>query len=118
MRDYIHVCDLAAAHVRVLDALEQGSRRYNVGIGRGYSVREVLDAVRRVTGARFRIRTAPRRDGDPPSLVAAPAKIRRELGWEPRWTDIDAIVATAWAWRRAHPRGYASRGAAGAIAAD
>ncbi len=118
VRDYIHVCDLAEAHVRVLDALENGSHRYNVGIGRGYSVREVLDSVRRVTGVRLRIRTAPRRAGDPPALVASPGKIRRELGWEPRYTDIDAIVATAWAWRKAHPRGYASPPQAGALAAD
>ncbi len=106
VRDYIHVCDLADAHVRVLDALDHGSRHYNVGIGRGYSVREVIAAVRRVTGAAVPERIGPRRAGDPPVLVAAPDLIRRELGWTPRHTDLDEIVATAWAWRRAHPHGY------------
>jgi len=106
IRDYIHVCDLADAHVRVLDALDHGSRHYNVGIGRGYSVREVIAAVRRVTGAAVPERIGPRRAGDPPVLVAAPDLIRRELGWTPRYTDLDEIVATAWAWRRSRPNGY------------
>jgi UDP-glucose 4-epimerase len=112
VRDYIHVCDLADAHVRVLDALDERSRRYNVGIGRGYSVREVLASVRRVTGAAVPERVAPRRAGDPPALVAAPDLIRRELGWQPRYTEIDAIVGTAWKWRRAHPNGYGAAKAA------
>jgi UDP-glucose 4-epimerase len=112
VRDYIHVCDLADAHVRVLDALDERSRRYNVGIGRGYSVREVLASVRRVTGAAVPERVAPRRAGDPPVLVAAPALIRRELGWQPRFSEIDEIVATAWRWRRAHPHGFAAAQAA------
>jgi UDP-glucose 4-epimerase len=112
VRDYIHVCDLADAHVRVLDALDERSRHYNVGIGRGYSVREVLAAVRRVTGAAVPERVAPRRAGDPPSLVAAPDRIRRELGWEPRFTAIDQIVGTAWQWRRANPHGFGAARAA------
>jgi UDP-glucose 4-epimerase len=106
VRDYIHVCDLADAHVRLLDALDEKSRHYNVGTGRGYSVREVLAAVRRVTGAKVPERVAPRRAGDPPVLVAAPDLIRRELGWQPRFSEIDEIVATAWKWRRAHPHGF------------
>lgn len=109
IRDYIHVCDLADAHVRVLDALEDGSCRYNVGIGRGYSVREVLDAVRRVTGHPLPTRMGARRAGDPPALVAAPARIEAELGWQPRFSDLDEIVATAWRWRSAHPQGFAHR---------
>jgi len=113
VRDYIHVCDLADAHVRVLDALDERSRRYNVGIGRGYSVREVLASVRRVTGTKVTERVAPRRAGDPPVLVAKPDLIRRELGWQPRFTEIDQIVATAWQWRRAHPHGFGA-----ALAAD
>lgn len=112
IRDYIHVCDLSDAHVRVLDALEQGSCRYNVGIGHGYSVREVLDSVRRVTGHPLPARTGPRRPGDPPVLVAAPDRIRRELGWEPRFAELDQIVGTAWRWRAAHPNGFAERQAA------
>lgn len=112
IRDYIHVCDLSDAHVRVLDALEQGSCRYNVGIGHGYSVREVLDSVRRVTGHPLPARTGPRRPGDPPVLVAAPDRIERELGWEPRLAELDQIVGTAWRWRAAHPNGFAERQAA------
>ena len=112
IRDYIHVCDLADAHVRVLDAIENGSCHYNVGIGRGYSVREVLDAVRRVTGHPLPARIGARRPGDPPVLVAAPARIRADLGWQPRFTDLDEIVATAWRWRAAHPQGFAHRQAA------
>jgi UDP-glucose 4-epimerase len=106
VRDYIHVCDLADAHVRVLDALDEKSRHYNVGIGRGYSVREVIGAVRRMTGEKVPEHVAPRRAGDPPVLVSAPELIKRELGWTPRYTEIDAIVASAWKWRRAHPNGF------------
>jgi UDP-glucose 4-epimerase len=113
IRDYIHVCDLADAHVRVLEALAGGSCRYNVGIGRGYSVREVLDAVRRVTGHPLPARIGARRPGDPPVLVAEPARICTELGWQPRFTDLDEVVATAWRWRAANPQGFARRQAAG-----
>ena len=112
VRDYVHVCDLADAHVRVLDALETRSVRYNVGVGYGYSVREVLDAVRRVTGAEFPIRLGPRRPGDPPVLVADSALIRAELGWTPKFASLEAIVATAWQWRRRNPRGFATAAAA------
>jgi len=107
VRDYIHVCDLADAHVRVLDVLGQRSCRYNLGTGRGYSVREVLDTVRRVTGVAFTVKEGPRRPGDPAVLVASSARIEREIGWRPRFTELDAIVGTAWAWRKRHPRGYA-----------
>ncbi len=112
IRDYIHVVDLADAHVRVLDALAQGSRHYNVGIGHGFSVREVVASVRRVTGVPIVAKMAPRRAGDPPMLVAAPNRICSDLGWSPRYTDIDEIIATAWAWHSAHPLGFASRRAA------
>ncbi|MFO1188197.1 MAG: UDP-glucose 4-epimerase GalE [Alphaproteobacteria bacterium] len=107
VRDYIHVCDLADAHVRVLDVLGQRSCQYNLGTGRGYSVREVLDTVRRVTGIAFTVKEGPRRPGDPAVLVASSARIEREIGWRPRYTDLDGIVGTAWAWRKRHPRGYA-----------
>lgn len=112
LRDYIHVCDLADAHLRVLGAIAERSRHYNVGIGKGYSVREVLDAVKRVTQVDFPVRVAPRRPGDPPRLVADSSRIQRELGWRPRFPAIEDIVATAWAWRRAHPDGYAKSGIA------
>ena len=112
IRDYIHVCDLSDAHLRVLDALDEGSCHYNVGIGHGYSVREVLDSVRRVTGHPLPARIGQRRPGDPPVLVAASDRIRRDLGWNPRFTELDEIVGTAWNWRAAHPNGYATRKAA------
>ncbi|HEX2475898.1 MAG TPA: NAD-dependent epimerase/dehydratase family protein, partial [Lacipirellulaceae bacterium] len=109
IRDYIHVCDLSDAHIRVLDTLDEGSCRYNVGIGRGYSVREVLESVRRVTADPLPTRIGPRRPGDPPVLVAAPDRIISELGWNPKFPDLDQIVGTAWKWRAAHPNGFAKR---------
>ncbi len=100
VRDYIHVCDLADAHVGALRYLEQGgaTAAFNLGTGRGYSVQEVLDAVARVTGQPVPVRHAPRRAGDPPELVADPSLAMRELGFAPRWTDIDAVIDTAWRW--------------------
>ena len=110
IRDYVHVTDLADAHLRVLDALEDGpSVRYNVGNGQGHSVREVLDAVERVSGRRVPHSIGPRRAGDPAVLVASNERLRRETGWVPRYAALDDIVRTAWAWREAHPRGYDSR---------
>ncbi|MFO1112862.1 MAG: UDP-glucose 4-epimerase GalE, partial [Rhodospirillales bacterium] len=91
VRDYIHVCDLADAHVRVLAALDDGSCRYNVGIGRGYSVLEVLDSVRRITGHALPARIGERRPGDPPTLVADSSRIRAELGWQPRFAELDEM---------------------------
>jgi UDP-glucose 4-epimerase len=113
IRDYIHVCDLSDAHIRVLDALDEGSCQYNVGIGHGYSVLEVLDSVRRITGQALPVHVGPRRPGDPPVLIAASDRIRRELGWEPKFADLDQIVGTAWKWRVDHPNGFAARKAAG-----
>jgi UDP-glucose 4-epimerase len=107
IRDYVHVEDLCAAHLVAMESLRPGDARfYNLGIGRGYSVREVLDAVRGVTGMDVLVEYSPRRPGDPAVLFADPSKIRRELGWEARWTDLSAIVATAWTWLKNHPRGY------------
>jgi len=107
VRDYIHVEDLADAHLRALDGLRPGrTRHYNVGTGRGSSVQEIVEAARRVSGQAIPAEPAARRPGDPPELYADPGRIKRELGWEPRYTDIDAIVASAWAWHRAHPKGY------------
>ncbi|MFW6124573.1 MAG: UDP-glucose 4-epimerase GalE, partial [Pirellulales bacterium] len=108
IRDYIHVDDLCAAHLALMEGLRPGDRRfYNLGIGRGHSVREVIDAARRVTGVPIPIEYGPPRPGDPPELYADPGQIQRELSWRPRYTDIDEIVATAWRWFREHPNGYA-----------
>jgi UDP-arabinose 4-epimerase len=103
IRDYIHVCDLADAHVRALDLCEPGAMRAaNLGVGRGYSVREVVDAVRRVTGREVPTRIAPRRPGDPPALVADASPDSTLPGWSARWTDLDAIVESAWRWHLRH----------------
>lgn len=107
IRDYIHVEDLCRAHILAMEALQPGSRWfYNLGIGRGYSVREVLDAAARITGREIPTEYGPRRPGDPAVLYANPQKIQQELGWKPEFTEIDAIVATAWNWFEKHPRGY------------
>ena len=110
IRDYIHVEDLADAHIRVLDRIEAGrGLTYNVGTGVGVSVREVVDAARSVTGHAIPIVERPRRPGDPPALVASSQAIQRELGWTPRYTQITEIVASAWKWHATHPDGYRSR---------
>jgi UDP-glucose 4-epimerase len=106
VRDYIHVDDLAHAHLLALDKAQPGHHDiYNLGSGTGYSVRQVIDAVRRVTGRDFEVREEPRRPGDPPALVAANAKAREGLGWTPQRT-LEEMVADAWAWQQAHPGGY------------
>lgn len=108
LRDYVHVTDLADAHVRALRALERGGRSaaYNLGAGRAVSVKEVIAAVERVSGRRVPWRLAPRRAGDPAVLIASRAAAARDLDWQPRHDDLDVIVRTAWAWRVAHPDGY------------
>lgn len=107
LRDYIHVEDLVDAHVAVMNAIKPGeTRRYNLGIGSPYSVREIVNAVRRVTGREFKVVEEARREGDPPSLYADPEAIKRDLGWSASITDIDEIIASAWSWFESHPRGY------------
>ena len=107
IRDYIHVDDLAAAHLLALERLEPGKGlRYNLGIGRGYSVREVLRAAEEITGKPVPVKEGPRRAGDPPVLVASSEKIQRELGWQPHYTDIRPIIESAWRWHSTHPKGY------------
>ena len=106
VRDYIHVVDLAQAHILALEALDRGSRVYNLGNGQGFTVREVLEMAREVTGRPIPAVEGPRRPGDPAVLVASAERIRRELGWQPRYPDLRDIVASAWAWHRAHPDGY------------
>jgi UDP-glucose 4-epimerase len=107
IRDYIHVEDLALAHRLAIETLRPGlAAAYNVGTGNGFSVRQVIDAARRVTARDIPLVEGPRRPGDPPMLVADPSKIKTELEWQPRWTDIDRIVESAWRWHSAHPRGF------------
>ncbi len=109
IRDYIHVADLADAHVRALEKLDQESVTYNLGNGQGHSVMEVISSVERVSGRRVPVRMAGRRAGDPAVLVAGSDRLRRETGWQPRHASLDTIVAHALAWRNAHPRGYDDR---------
>ncbi|MFL6227927.1 MAG: UDP-glucose 4-epimerase GalE [Pyrinomonadaceae bacterium] len=107
VRDYIHVVDLARAHILALSILHERSAIYNLGCGGdGYTVKEVLDVAREMTGRDIPARVAPRRAGDPAVLVASSARIRNDLGWSPQFQDLRVIVESAWAWKQAHPRGY------------
>lgn len=112
VRDYVHVSDLASAHLLALEQTVAGSGAYslvyNLGSGCGYSVREVLETTRRITGHAIPAEVLPRRPGDPPVLVASPARAAVELGWKPARSDLETIVASAWQWLRGHPRGYES----------
>ena len=110
IRDYIHVADLGSAHLLALDHLRHGGAAecINLGNGQGYSVLEVIEAARRVTGHSIPAVFEPRRAGDPSRLVADAAKARTVLGWQPAWTDLEAILRSAWDWHLAHPQGYAS----------
>jgi UDP-glucose-4-epimerase GalE len=111
LRDYIHVSDLADAHVKALEFISDGghSGAYNLGTGQPHSVREVIDTVERVTGRPVPWTLAPRRPGDPAALYAAPDKAQSELRWQPRFGSLETIVRTAWDWHRAHPHGYADK---------
>jgi UDP-glucose-4-epimerase GalE len=108
LRDYIHVSDLADAHVKALEAVVETGRSgvYNLGTGRPHSVRDVIRAVEHVTGRTVPWTVAPRRAGDPAVLYAASQKAQTELHWKPRWADLESIVRTAWAWHQTHPHGY------------
>jgi UDP-glucose 4-epimerase len=107
VRDYIHVVDLARAHILALDRLDEGSAIYNLGCGGdGYTVLEVIETARAVTGRDIPVRTGARRPGDPAVLIASSAKIKRELGWKPASQDLRIIIESAWNWMQAHPDGY------------
>ena len=106
VRDYVHVCDLADAHVRALDLLAARSGHFNLGNGQGYSVKQVIDVARKVTGRDIAVKMGARRPGDPATLVAASARAMKELGWTPRFASLESIVGSAWEWRRRHPDGY------------
>lgn len=107
IRDYIHVLDLASAHILVLEALKtQGKLIYNLGNGNGFSVSQVVEAARRVTGKPIAAREVPRRAGDPAVLVASSARLQRELKWQAKYAEVETIIQTAWEWRLRHPEGY------------
>jgi UDP-glucose-4-epimerase GalE len=111
LRDYVHVSDLASAHLLALQALRGGARStaYNLGNGKPISVRDVLSSVERVTGKPVPYTLGPRREGDPAALYASSERVKRELGWTPKLEELDVIVESAWRWRVAHPHGYAER---------
>lgn len=104
VRDYIHIADLAQAHILALDGDARGA--FNLGNGSGFSVKEVIEAARRVTGREIPAQIQPRRPGDPPKLVASADRARKVLGWKPRYSDLKVILEHAWAWHRRHPAGY------------
>jgi UDP-glucose 4-epimerase len=107
VRDYVHVSDLASAHLLALESLREKDKMiYNLGNGQGFSVREVIETARRVTGHPIPVRAVERRPGDPAVLVASSEKIKRELSWRPQYASLEAIVRSAWEWFRAHPNGY------------
>lgn len=107
VRDYIHVSDLAQAHILALQSLDQGSRTYNLGNGSGYTVREVIETARRITGHPIPAVMGAARAGDVPTLVSGSDKIQKELGWKPKYPSIESIIQSAWNWHKAHPQGYA-----------
>lgn len=110
IRDYIHILDLSEAHRLAVEALIRGdgppSRAYNLGVGTGYSVKEVIDVAREVTGKTIVADVGPRRPGDPPELIATSALARKELGWIPQHSDLPNIIRSAWEWHQSHPNGY------------
>ena len=111
IRDYLHVIDVAKAHVRAVEYLGDGgtSQVYNLGTGNGYSVLEVVDRVKALTGIQVNIKESNRKYGDPAILLSSFKKIREELGWTPQYSDLDMIISTAWQWHKSHPRGYERR---------
>ena len=110
IRDYIHVMDLAEAHRLAAEVIEPSlTKAYNLGNGEGFSVRQIIDACRKVTGKTIAADVAPRRPGDPARLIASSAKAQTELGWKPKYPDVQTIIAHAWNWHRSHPDGYGDR---------
>jgi UDP-glucose 4-epimerase len=107
VRDYIHVVDLAQAHILALAAIDKESRAYNLGNGSGFSNKDVIETAQKVTGKVIPYSIGPRRPGDPAMLIASSARIRAELDWKPRFPDLESIIGSAWEWRQRHPHGYA-----------
>jgi len=110
-RDYVHIEDLCASHMVALDALMNGHKTdvYNVAIGNGVTNKELVAQVKKTTGVDFNVKEAPRRRGDPGVLVADPTKIKKEIGWNPKYSDLKTIVESAWKWHSSHPNGYENR---------
>lgn len=110
IRDYIHVSDLADAHLRAVDYLRKGeeSNVFNLGNGTGFSVKEVIETAKKVTGLEIPVVMEPRRAGDPAVLVASSSKARSVLGWEPKYTNLEDVIASAWGWHQSHPEGYST----------
>ena len=106
VRDYVHVLDLAQAHILALRALDQGSRVYNLGNGQGFTVKEVVETAREITGHPIPVQITPRRPGDPAVLIASSSRIRQELGWQPQYSNLRDIIGSAWRWHQSHPNGY------------
>jgi len=108
IRDYIHVKDLATTHILALKALDKSSFNpvYNLGTGSGYSVKEVIEAAKKITGINFKVKNGPRRPGDPAILVASNKKAKKELGFKPQFSSLETIIETAWQWHKKHPEGY------------
>lgn len=107
VRDYVHVVDLAQAHILAMQSLDRlGSRKYNLGNGNGFTVMEVIEMARKVTGHPIPAVVGARRPGDPATLIASSATLRRELGWQPRYPDLESIMRSAWEWHQSHPHGY------------
>ena len=107
IRDYIHVLDLVKAHMLALDALDDGKEGfYNLGSEKGHSIFEIIQEAQKATGRKIKIKKCPRREGDPPVLIASSKKIKKELGWKPEYSDIKTIMESAWKWHKTHPKGY------------
>lgn len=108
VRDYIHVLDLASSHISAIKSLLSGaaSNYYNAGTGNGFSNLQIIDMIKKVSGVDFKVEFKERRPGDASTLIADPSKIKKELAWEPKYSDIETIIKTAWAWHKSHPNGY------------
>ncbi|HUX86030.1 MAG TPA: GDP-mannose 4,6-dehydratase, partial [Chloroflexota bacterium] len=106
IRDYVHIADLAQAHVLAVEAARARSGAFNLGSGSGFSVRQIVDAARKVTGQPIPTAEVPRRPGDPAVLVANSQRARDALGWQPRYDDVEAMISSAWEWHNKHPNGY------------
>jgi UDP-glucose 4-epimerase len=106
IRDYIHVLDLAQAHILALNNSQEGFKAYNVGTNHGFSVLEIIQMIKKISGVDFPTPFSPRRAGDPARLIAKAEKIKKELGWEPKYSDLETIIKSAWQWHKSHPQGY------------